>query len=235
MSSGSTSHAVTSHHLHATTAAWSLKTALEHLAQLADDEVAHIAAETLEAPALLRSPAWGRRHALGGHGDPTGGLAAVTTAPRAPRRNRWADMYTRSLRRLGWLADQLPTGPAGPNPWWRIYDTIPRLQAGTAAVITRHLVDEDTCIRAAVGGGPQRELLRGVECPACRRRDVYVQTSGPQEAWTVVCTADCRCLGLGCRCRASGAVEGVAHIWPRSAVVTGAAVTAAYALAVVRR
>lgn len=210
------------HHLHATAAAWSLKSVLEHLAQLAEVGAAHIAAETLEAPTLLRSPAMGRRHALGGD---TSGLAAATD-PQPARRNRWADMHTRSHRRLGWLADQLPT-PAGPDGWWRLYDTIPRLQPGTAAVITRHLADEDTCVRTAVGCGPQRERLRGVTCPACRRRDVYVQTSGPQEAWTVVCTAGCRCLGLGCRCRASGAVEGVTHIWPRHAIVTDTAMTAA--------
>ncbi|NIL64322.1 hypothetical protein [Salinispora arenicola] len=215
---------MTPHHLHATAAAWSLKTALEHLAQLADDEATHIAAETLEAPALLRSPAWGRRHALGGHGDPTPGLAAVATAPRAPRRNRWADMHTRSLRKLGWLADQLPTAPAGPNPWWRIYDTIPRLQPGTAHVLARHLADEDTCVRAAVGCGPQRELLDAIACPnpRCAQRRIHIQTAGPPEVWTVVCAAECRCVGLACGCGMPGAVAGVAHIWPRAAVLHAA-------------
>ncbi|MEU5948526.1 hypothetical protein ABZ793_23605 [Micromonospora sp. NPDC047465] len=72
------------HHLHATAAAWSLQAARRRLAQLAEEEVAQIAAEQMEAPALLHSPAWGRRHALGGHGDPTPGMVVVATDRRPP-------------------------------------------------------------------------------------------------------------------------------------------------------
>lgn len=76
--------------------------------------------------------------------------------------------------------------------------------------------------------GPDRRPLPGVECPACRHRLVYTQTAGPEEAWTVVCAAECRCRGVSddpkhadrrCPCGMPGAVEGVAHIWPRAAVI----------------
>ncbi|TDC42073.1 hypothetical protein [Micromonospora sp. KC213] len=206
------------HHLHATAAAWSLHTARTHLAQLADEEAAQIAAEQLEAPALLRSPAWGRRHALGGHGDPTPGMVVVATDRRPARRNRWALLLARADRRITGVAAMLRLD--GPDPLRLILDTIPSTQPGTAAIVARHLADEDTWVRNAIDLRPAREPLPGVACPHCGERQLYVQTAGPVNAWTVVCSTGRLCTGEGCPCGMPGAVEGVAHIWPRSTVLT---------------
>ncbi|RKN38487.1 hypothetical protein D7223_31160 [Micromonospora endolithica] len=135
-------------------------------------------------------------------------------------------MLHRSTAKLRWLADQLPTAPAGPDPWWRLYDALPRLQPGTAALIARHLADEDRWIREAVGVGPDRAPLPGVPCPHCGERQLVVQTAGPVDAWTVVCATGRLCTGGGCPCGMPGAVEGVPHIWRRAdaiGAVAGAA------------
>jgi hypothetical protein len=215
---------VTPHHLHATANAWSLRVARDHLAQLADDEAKQIAAEQLEAPEALRSPSWGRRHALGGHGDPTPDM--VATADRLPRLNRWKVLLDRADRRIAGLAvmTRLATDT---DPLGRLIAGIPDLLPGTAAIVARHLADEDAWIRNATGHAQERSLVPGEPpCPVCQVRRLEVQTAGPVEAWTVVCAEECRCTGTGCRCGVEGAVEGVAHIWPR-AVVVGAVAGAA--------
>ncbi|MFI6266142.1 hypothetical protein [Micromonospora sp. NPDC051006] len=207
---------MTPHHLHATAAAWSLHTARLRLADLARDEAAQIAAEAMEAPSLLRSPIWGSRHAHGGHGDPTPGMVAVDDRP--PRRNRWAEMVERVDAKLDWLACQLGD-TVGFDPLSRVLTAIVRLQPGTVRLVAQHLADEDTWIRNAVGLAPARELLPGVDCPHCGERQLYVQTAGPIERWTVICATGRLCMGQGCPCGMPGAVEGVAHIWPRAAVL----------------
>ncbi|MFI2577712.1 hypothetical protein ACH5AJ_36565 [Streptomyces rochei] len=219
------------HHLHAVAAAWSLADALPHLATLADDEAAQIAAEAREEPALLRSPVYGSRHASGGHSDPVTGMIATATRPE--RRNRWAEMSSRAEQRITGVAAMLRiTGVR--DPLACILAALPNTLPGTAAVVARHLQDEDRWIREAIGIAPDRAPLHGPippMCPACRARNLHVQTAGPQSAWTVVCDGSrepdggphrpCLCTGTGCRCGMPGAVEGVAHIWPR-AVVLGA-------------
>ncbi|RLK13307.1 hypothetical protein DER29_4324 [Micromonospora sp. M71_S20] len=222
------------HHLHAVAAAWSLQAARHHLHHLADEEAQQIAAEQLEAPALLQSPAWGRRHALGGHGDPTPGMVVIATDPRPARRNRWAEMHGRLDRKLTWLANAVFASPPHADALDRLQSCIPDLQPGTAALVHRHLADEDQWVRDALGIDPARALLPGnPECPACGARALEVQTAGPVDAWTVVCAGTrqpgggphnpCLCTGQGCPCGMPSAVEGVAHIWPRGVVLGGVA------------
>ncbi|SCL16407.1 hypothetical protein GA0074692_0022 [Micromonospora pallida] len=208
---------MTPYHLHATANAWSLRKAHTHLAQLADDEAKQIAAEQLEAPEALRSPSWGRRHALGGHGDPTPDM--VATADRMPRINRWKVLLDRADRRIAGLAVMTRLA-ADTDPLGRLIAGIPALLPGTAAIVARHLADEDAWIRNAVGLYAERSLVPGEPpCPVCQVRRLEVQTAGPVEVWTVVCAEQCLCTGQGCRCGLDGAVEGVAHIWPRAAVL----------------
>ncbi|TDC81886.1 hypothetical protein E1193_13360 [Micromonospora sp. KC606] len=207
------------HHLAATAAGWSLHMARTRLQLLAEEEAAQITAEQLEAPEALRSPAWGRRHALGGHGDPTPSM--VATADRPPRLNRWALLLARADRRITGVAAMLRLD--GPDPLRLILDATPRALPGTAALVARHLADEDTWIRNAIGTGPARAPLPGIACPHCGERQLYVQTAGPVDAWTVVCATGRLCIGQGCPCGMPGAVEGVAHVWPRSVVISAIA------------
>ncbi|MEU7771245.1 hypothetical protein AB0C44_07955 [Micromonospora taraxaci] len=212
-------------HLHATAAAWSLQAARGRLATLATDEAAQIAAEAMEAPSVLRSPVYGGPHASGSHSDPTPGMVGI--AERPGRRNRWAEMRGRLDGKLDWIADTLRLPYALDDGITRILEAISAMQPGTAATVTRHLVDEEKWVRAAIREDRPTALL-DVPCPACDARcRLRVQTVGPQDAWTVVCTGHwedgehhpCLCTGQGCPCGMPGAVEGVAHIWPRAAVI----------------
>ncbi|MCX4468738.1 hypothetical protein OOK41_00130 [Micromonospora sp. NBC_01655] len=206
---------ISPHHLHALAAAWSLHAALARLTKLTEDEATQILAECLEAADSLRSPSWGSRRS-GGHSDPVSGL--LLASQRTERINRWATLAERAERRLTGIAGMLRT-PADLGPLGQIITAIPQLQPGTAAVVHRHLVDEDTWVRAAVGLSPDRKPLPGVACPHCGERQLVVQAAGPVEAWTVVCATGRLCVGRGCPCGMPGAVEGAAHIWPRAAVL----------------
>ncbi|MGC4769218.1 hypothetical protein ACLQ25_09585 [Micromonospora sp. DT44] len=208
---------MTPHHLHATAAAWSLQAARGHLTDLAAEEAAQINAEAREVPSLLHSPVYGSPHASGGHSDPTPGMIGI--ADRPERRNRWAEMGERLDGKLDWIAETLRLPYGLDDGLTRIIEAIAAMQPGTAAVVVKHLQDEDRWIREAVGVGPDHAPLAGVPCPHCGERQLYVQQAGPLDAWTVVCATGRLCVGAGCPCGMPGAVEGVAHIWPRSAVL----------------
>jgi hypothetical protein len=214
------------HRLHAAAAAWSLHTARLALAAHAEREATHNATSLLDAAGVLHSPVWGGRHASGDHGDPTG---ALLLAPVRTRDTRWADLVDRLDRRLTWIADQVRPS-TGLDPIVRILAAVQTAQPGTAAGIARHLADEDAWIRIALVLPPGRQLIPGVDCPACQVRQLYVQTAAPVDAQTVICSAGCLCTGDGCPCGMAVQVVGVAHIWPRAAVmgaVAGAAPTQA--------
>lgn len=214
---------MTPHHLHATAAAWSLQAARGRLTALARAEHRRNT-DGLLAAAPIASPTYGTRHSTGDHGDPTG----TTLLARPVRETTWTDLLGRLDRKVRWLAEQLHAADGIFDPLECIRDRIADLSPATARLAHRHLADEDAWVRAAIGARPDRQPLPGVACPACQHRLVHVQTAGPQDAWTVVCAAGCLCVGAGCRCGLPGAVEGVAHIWPRTAVigaVAGAAPT----------
>ncbi|MEU5948527.1 hypothetical protein ABZ793_23610 [Micromonospora sp. NPDC047465] len=125
-------------------------------------------------------------------------------------------MADRATRKLGWLADTLHVDSLV-DPIPSVLAAIPALQPGTAAVVARHLADEDRWIREAIDLAPAREPVPGA--PECGVRRLEVQTAGPIDAWTVVCAVGCRSRGEGCPCGMPGAVEGAAHIWPRTDVL----------------
>ncbi|WP_420123191.1 hypothetical protein [Nakamurella sp.] len=205
------------HHMHATAAALAVRDARTRMATLATTTARRAVDHRLQAATVLRSPTYGTRHAIGGHGDPVGGL--LTAPAPTTRDTTWVDLFRRSTGRLEWLARMIHAdeGPAV----GRILTAIPRLSPATAAVVARHLVDEDAWVRAAVGLGPACSPLPGVVCPHCGERQLVVQTAGPVEAWTVVCATGRLCTGAGCPCGMPGAVEGVPHIWPRAVVLAG--------------
>ncbi|MEU4777486.1 hypothetical protein [Micromonospora sp. NPDC023633] len=202
------------HHLHAVAAAWSLQAARTALAQLARAANRRAADDLLAAASILRAPVYGTRLSGGGHGDPTTG---VLLAPPTAHETTWADLLQRSTGRLDWLADAIrcPTGlTVG-----RIREHIPALPPGTVRLVARHLADEDAWVRAAIRQPRPVEPLTGVPCPHCGERQLVVQTAGPVDAWTVICTTGRLCTGAGCPCGMPGAVEGVAHIWRRADVL----------------
>jgi hypothetical protein len=213
------------HLLHATAAAWSLHRSREQLAHAAERAAADIAAQAMEPADGLQGwrPMVGRGG--GGHGDPASGAALAGLAP--PRINRPALLASRTTETLTWLANQLGAPDA--------YDPLLRLDRldltpATAATLCRWYADLDGRIRQALGMGPDRMALPGVDCPACQVRQLYVQTAAPVDAQTVICSAGCLCIGGDCPCGMPVRAVGVAHIWPRDAVVgavAGAAPTQA--------
>ncbi|MEU7590695.1 hypothetical protein AB0A95_30940 [Micromonospora sp. NPDC049230] len=219
------------HHLHATAATWSLGAALTTLHATAAIEARAIRAQVATAAEPLRSPSWGRRYALGGHGDPTGDAINATRSARA-RPNRYELLHADVQEQLLTVAHHLPH-PEHINPLGRIRASIPGMQPGTAAGTTRLLDRLDERVRRILRLRPALERLPDVTCPACRRRLVYVQTAAPLDEQTVICGRGCRCTGVGldgqgCACGTAYRVEGVAHIWLRSDVlgaVAGAAPT----------
>ena len=225
---------MTPHHLHALAAAWSLHEARERLTELARAEAHRNTTSLLDAAPIRSSSAFGIRHGVGGHGDPT---TAVLLAPRPTRETTWLDLLHRLDHKVTWLADQIGCAPAAvTDPTARIAAGLPylRLQPGTARVVAQHLADEDTWVRDAIRRPRPVQPLPGIACPGCDQRTLYVQLAGPRDAWTVVCTTGCRCRGVAldparsCPCGMPSAVEGVAHIWPRHVVlgaVAGAAPT----------
>ncbi|MFY1588973.1 hypothetical protein ACN267_31285 [Micromonospora sp. WMMD734] len=213
---------MTPHHLHATAALESLRLARHHLAALARDEAArNVWAEQLPA-APISSPAYGTRHAIGGHADPVSGRLAVEEPP--VRAVTWATRWEIADSRLNGIARMF--GIAQTHTLARIRHAIPAMLPATAAVLARHLVDEDALVRGWLDLPAYREPLPSAACPHCGERQLVVQTAGPVEAWTVVCATGRLCTGAGCPCEMEGAVEGVPHIWPR-AVVLGAVAGAA--------
>ncbi|GIJ10749.1 hypothetical protein ACFFMR_18965 [Micromonospora andamanensis] len=203
------------HHLHATAAAWSLQAARAALVRRAIAE-ARQRGDDLIAAGPISSPVYGTRHPVGGHGDP---VSATLTLDHTPARvTRWGELVSRLDGRLGWLARQIG---ATPSIWTQlewVIDTLPALQPGTARVVHRHLADEDTWVRALpIAVPPSTRPLPGVACPRCGVRQLTVHCAGPVDGWTVTCV--CLCVGAGCPCGMAGAVEGVAHIWPRTAVI----------------
>lgn len=210
------------HHLHATANAWSLQVALDRLAELAAQERARAISEQLPAATCLRSPTYGTRHSSGDHGDPT--EATVTTPTRTFPEDHWRTLHDRATGRLRWLADQLP--PAADRSVWEPLDQIrarlPWTLPGTAAVIARHLADDDRWIRQAVSLNDDLVLLPDVACPRCDVRQIHVRTSAPAGARVIVCQAGtdgtgCACTGEGCACGMPVRVEGVRHVWAASA------------------
>ena len=204
-------------------AAWSLNSAMGALWAAAEEEAKAIAAELAEgASDGLRSTVYGARGGSGGHGDPaaTAALHGVTPYPRP---NRFAQLHASITDTLGWLANTL-TAPERPEPLGRLMALLPHLQPGTAATVTRWLEENDRRARDTTGLRPHLWALPGApECPRCGQRALYVQTAAPSPDWTVICRTGCVCTGQGCPCRMPVRVEGVAHIWDRSAPLVAAA------------
>jgi hypothetical protein len=213
------------HVLHAEAALWSLRCARQLLADQVDREAADNGAQLLAAAPILTSPTWGTRHAVGGHGDPTGLLVLGELSTRV---TTWSERAHRLGRRLGWLADQVDGGGRG-DPLARIATLIGASAARSApvvAIVARHLADEDRWIRDALALDPEETVLPGTQCPACGHRPLRALPTG-RAGGVVVCRPGCTCSGEGCGCGMPVLAPGVGHIWATSALAEVALVRSA--------
>lgn len=210
--------------LHARSAARSLDVALTALEERAKAAVEDAVAGSRAGDVAIPSQQFGRRHALGSHGDPTAALALGAWAPGGP--NPDAQLLGDLMRQLDEMAQHVP-GANGQDPLTRIRQHIPQMRPETAARTAEALAHLDRHARRQLLMPPDRMPLAGA-CPACRARGVlYVQTSGPADEHTVVCGAGCICSGDDCPCGMSVRVEGVGHIWDRTATFVTTALAGA--------
>ncbi len=206
--------------LTALAAAWSLTAALAQLRDRARQEARAIA---MEAPAVLRSSSWGRRHALGGHGDPT--QAAALSGTTTTSVNRYAALLDDVLEHLGHMAGCWPDTVG--DPLERIRAAIGVMRPAVAARTGEALEHLDGKIRRRLGILPDLAPVPGnPPCPSCRLQMLRVQTSAPNPGdWTVICTAGCTCRGPECPCGMPVRESGVPHIWTRTHVLNIATAT----------
>lgn len=171
------------HQLHAQAALWSLRAALRLLADRARAEARAIALEAAAAAEPLRSPVWGRRQALGGHGDPTGDAVDHGQAPRA---NRYAELADEVWGQLSDVAQHLP--PSAGDPVDRIGAALPTM-GPVALVATRRLLDRiDGRLRRLLHEVDDRQLMPRARCPECGAASLVLRTSAPQSQRVVECT-----------------------------------------------
>lgn len=128
------------------------------------------------------------------------------------------------MRQLDEMVQHLP-GANGQDPLTRIRQHIPRMRPHVAAKTSEALAHLNRVARERLFLPPDRFPLQGnPACPACSPRWVlYLQTAGPEAEWTVMCGAGCLCIGEACPCGMPVTLEGVAHVWDRSAGFVAAA------------
>jgi hypothetical protein len=172
--------------LHATAATWSLQAALAELEAAAKAAIdAAVDGNRGDRDIPLGSQQFGRRHALGGHSDPTADLALGAWAPGGP--NPDAALLGDLLRQLDHMAAHVPGAP-GTDPLTRIRRAIPGMRPHVAARTTEALNHLDRIARKQLGIGPALAPLPGnPACPNCRLQMLQQHTADP--ARPIVCTA----------------------------------------------
>ncbi|MBG0560706.1 hypothetical protein [Actinoplanes aureus] len=170
-------------HLRAGAALWSLRIALNALHDRSDEEHRAITEERAAAADPLKSPALGRRQALGGHGDPTGDAILALGLARS---NRYADLLGEVLDQLDGVAKHLPS-VGDFSPVARIEAAVPAMSPA-AADATRLLADRiDGRIRRLIRLGHDRQLVPRIACPGCDTTGLVVRTSPPLDRRVIEC------------------------------------------------
>ncbi|MDG4799035.1 hypothetical protein [Micromonospora sp. WMMD980] len=196
---------MTPHHLHATAAAWSLQAALADLETAAKNAITNAIDGNRGTHDIgIPSQVFGRRHGLGGHGDPTADRALSAWAPARP--DPYAEALGSLLRALEPVAGALPGAP-GTDPVTRIRRAIPGMSDHAAQRTAAALAHLDRSARRTLGIGPARTPLVGQACPGCGQRRLEVTTAGPETDRAVVCAA---CDGIWRRDHVLRAVAGAA-------------------------
>ncbi|WP_433793954.1 hypothetical protein [Actinoplanes sp. CA-252034] len=183
--------------LRASAALHTLEAALDALADRVVDEDRAIRAEQAARAEPLKSPTFGRRHALGGHGDPTGDAVGTLGTPRP---NRYEKLEREVHRQLRDVAEYLP---GLDSPFVRIQNAVPHM-SDRMADATRLLADRvDGRIRRQLQIGHDHQFVPRVPCPACDVVALAIRTAPPLADRIVECVT----CGMA---------------WPRAAVLRGA-------------
>jgi hypothetical protein len=186
--------------LRARAALHTLEAALDALADRVIDEDRAIRVEQAARYEPLKSPTFGRRHALGGHGDPTGD--AVGTIGNV-RPNRYDELEREVDQQLRDVARHLPKDGYSAAPARILVHAVPSMSPA-AADATRKLADRiDGRIRRLLRIDHDRQLVPRIPCPTCSAAGLIMRTSPPLADRVVECAT----------CGAA---------WPRSVMVGSA-------------
>lgn len=174
----------TPEHLRASAALWSLRSSLELLREREAAEDRAIADERAAAADTLKSPIWGSRLTIGGHGDPTTDALLVLNDP--PRTNRYTPLLDEVTSQLTGVAQHLPAG--GHDSLTRIESALAGMSK-TAAAATWRLADRiDSRIRRILHEPADRRHIPRVRCPWCDAVGLTIRLSPPRPARVVECT-----------------------------------------------
>lgn len=194
--------------LHATAALWSLAQAWPLLLSARDH--AYEAGTTIQA--------W--RPII----QVTGGAGPASRPPGLGGDNSHAAYLDRLYVDGLWSLQQgrfllASAGLRQPATWAEYAGQIGRCDWRTAMDIKLWLASTDEVIRKALQLQPDLWTLpTNPPCPCCSVRLLRVHRAAPDSAaWTVICSAGCRCSGDGCPCGMLVPVQGVGHIWDRTA------------------
>lgn len=170
--------------LRAGAAAWSLRASLTLLDDREIQEARAIADERASAADPLKSPIYGARLALGGHGDPTSDALLLLDDP--PRANSYTDLVAEVAGQLAGVARYLP--PAGHDSLDRIQAAIPAMSEVAAAAMWRLLDRVDGRIRRLLHERADQQHLPRVRCPWCDAVSLTMRLAPPRRARVVECT-----------------------------------------------
>lgn len=201
-------------HTHfALAAASSLAAALTALEARAREALRDAEAGNNRGDVSIPSQVFGRRTALGGHGDPTAAAALGAWAPGGPEPH--AALLGELMRELDGLAAHWPGAP-GQDPLARITAAVPSMRPHIAARTGQALAHLDGQARRRLQMPPDLTPVDAL-CPACRMRALY-RSSG----WVVCRATGCACTGPGCPCGMDEPAAGVGHIWTADALALAA-------------
>lgn len=203
------------HTLHARRAAQALTDTRRHLDQAVAREHAERRAEARTIAAAAAIQAW--RPMIGpaggggyGYGDPASRAAVDHLEPEV-RDGRLARLNSSTTATLAWLAARLQL-PAASDPLAALAAAIPQLRPATSRELALWLDEADQTIRERLALDHAGQLLPGLRCPRCARRQLHAHTTGPRPTWTITCP-DCLCAGDTCPCRMPIRAVDVPHIW----------------------
>jgi hypothetical protein len=141
----------------------------------------------------VRSVAVGVVGRTSGHSDPAA-VAVLDRARTGTHYTRTIDTAREAITEAHWLTrSALRTQQPTPGPVLvQLGHALAQVDADTARDVAAHLQQADAAVRRHLRIGPDhRPLDTNPPCPAprCGQRLLRLWTSGPQDRWSVLCTA----------------------------------------------
>jgi hypothetical protein len=170
--------------LRASAAAWSLRQSLAILHDHEAQEDRAITDERAAAADTLKSPLYGTRMALGGHGDPTSDALLLLDDPA--RINPYSRVVDEVAGQLDGVAQHLL--PTGHDSLARIESAIGSMSTAAALATWRLLDRIDGRVRRLLHIPSDVQHIPRARCPWCDAVSLTMRLAPPQPARVVECT-----------------------------------------------